>query len=165
MLTNALGTVAGVTGHIVLLLMFLMGVTSLLKRKINKVCGFRFDGYWIFITVHKLWMPSYVLLWIHSPNFWPYSFVAIGFMLLEKFIQNRRAKLDVKVIGANIIKDVLLVKMKLATGGKHSKHFRYKAGQYLFLNCPSVSENEWHPFTITSAPEEGKLNLFEFYWF
>lgn len=28
----------------------------------------------------------------------------------------------------------------------------YKAGQWLFLNCPSVSAHQWHPFTITSCP-------------
>ena len=33
---------------------------------------------------------------------------------------------------------------------KPSMH--YKAGQWLFLNVPSVSQHEWHPFTITSCP-------------
>lgn len=30
--------------------------------------------------------------------------------------------------------------------------FRYKAGQWLFINVPSVSKHQWHPFTITSCP-------------
>jgi NADPH oxidase len=30
--------------------------------------------------------------------------------------------------------------------------FKYKAGQWLFLNVPSVSKQQWHPFTITSCP-------------
>lgn len=29
----------------------------------------------------------------------------------------------------------------------------YKEGQYLYLNAPHVSEGEWHPFTISSAPQ------------
>lgn len=29
---------------------------------------------------------------------------------------------------------------------------KYKAGQWLFLNVPSVSKMQWHPFTITSCP-------------
>src|SRR3954466_6987115 len=29
---------------------------------------------------------------------------------------------------------------------------KYKAGQWLFLNVPSVSKTQWHPFTITSCP-------------
>ena len=32
--------------------------------------------------------------------------------------------------------------------------FRYKPGQYLYLSCPSLGTTEWHPFTITSAPEQ-----------
>ncbi|XP_040029411.2 NADPH oxidase 1 [Gasterosteus aculeatus] len=32
--------------------------------------------------------------------------------------------------------------------------FKMEVGQYVFLNCPQISQLEWHPFTMTSAPEE-----------
>ncbi|XP_010782869.1 NADPH oxidase 1 [Notothenia coriiceps] len=32
--------------------------------------------------------------------------------------------------------------------------FKMDVGQYIFLNCPAISPLEWHPFTMTSAPEE-----------
>uniref|UniRef100_A0A8C2D6L5 NADPH oxidase 1 n=1 Tax=Cyprinus carpio TaxID=7962 RepID=A0A8C2D6L5_CYPCA len=32
--------------------------------------------------------------------------------------------------------------------------FKMQVGQYVFLNCPAISQLEWHPFTMTSAPEE-----------
>ncbi|XP_073710466.1 NADPH oxidase 1 [Misgurnus anguillicaudatus] len=32
--------------------------------------------------------------------------------------------------------------------------FKMEVGQYVFLNCPDISQLEWHPFTMTSAPEE-----------
>ncbi|TNY19536.1 ferric reductase NAD binding domain-containing protein [Rhodotorula diobovata] len=34
-----------------------------------------------------------------------------------------------------------------------------RAGQYIMLNCPAVSLWQWHPFTLTSAPEEDHLSI------
>src|ERR1700743_3025029 len=37
--------------------------------------------------------------------------------------------------------------------------FRYKPGQWLFLNCPTVSRHQWHPFTITSCPYDPYVSV------
>lgn len=37
--------------------------------------------------------------------------------------------------------------------------FKYKAGQWLFLNMPSVSKHQWHPFTITSCPFDPYISV------
>ncbi|KAJ0559213.1 Respiratory burst oxidase protein A [Helianthus annuus] len=37
--------------------------------------------------------------------------------------------------------------------------FRYKSGQYMFVQCPVVSPFEWHPFSITSAPNDDYLAI------
>jgi len=37
--------------------------------------------------------------------------------------------------------------------------FNFKPGQYLFLNCPYIALQEWHPLTISSAPEEEYVSL------
>lgn len=34
-----------------------------------------------------------------------------------------------------------------------------RAGQYIFLSCPEVSYWQWHPFTLTSAPEEDYISI------
>jgi len=37
--------------------------------------------------------------------------------------------------------------------------FSFKAGQYAFINIPSITPLEWHPFTISSAPGETALTF------
>jgi predicted ferric reductase len=37
--------------------------------------------------------------------------------------------------------------------------FVCKSGQYIFINCPDVSLFQWHPFTMTNAPEEGFVSV------
>ncbi|XP_070692708.1 NADPH oxidase 1 [Pempheris klunzingeri] len=37
--------------------------------------------------------------------------------------------------------------------------FTMEVGQYVFLNCPAISQLEWHPFTMTSAPEEDFFSI------
>lgn len=36
---------------------------------------------------------------------------------------------------------------------------RYKPGQWLYLNVPSVSRTQWHPFTITSCPFDDYISV------
>jgi len=37
--------------------------------------------------------------------------------------------------------------------------FKYTAGQWLFVQVPDVSKWQWHPFTITSAPEDPYVSV------
>jgi len=37
--------------------------------------------------------------------------------------------------------------------------FKFKAGQYLFLNCPYIADHEWHPFTISSGTSEDFVSV------
>lgn len=34
--------------------------------------------------------------------------------------------------------------------------FEFQAGDYVYVNLPQVAQFEWHPFTISSAPEEAE---------
>ena len=37
---------------------------------------------------------------------------------------------------------------------KRPPNFNFKPGDYLYVNIPSIANFEWHPFTISSAPEQ-----------
>ncbi|XP_006008590.1 NADPH oxidase 3 [Latimeria chalumnae] len=39
------------------------------------------------------------------------------------------------------------------------RNFKMEPGQYVFLQCPTISPLEWHPFTLTSAPEEDHFSV------
>lgn len=37
--------------------------------------------------------------------------------------------------------------------------FKYVAGQWLYLSVPEVSSFQWHPFTISSAPDDPFISV------
>ncbi|KAH7095043.1 NADPH oxidase B [Paraphoma chrysanthemicola] len=39
------------------------------------------------------------------------------------------------------------------------EHTKTRAGQYIFMCCPEVSIWQYHPFTLTSAPEEDYISI------
>lgn len=41
---------------------------------------------------------------------------------------------------------------------KRPNNFHFHPGDYVFINIPEIAKYEWHPFTISSAPEqEGEI--------
>lgn len=37
---------------------------------------------------------------------------------------------------------------------KRPQFFHFKPGDYVYINIPLIAKYEWHPFTISSAPEQ-----------
>lgn len=37
---------------------------------------------------------------------------------------------------------------------KRPFHFCFRPGDYVFINIPAIAKYEWHPFTLSSAPEQ-----------
>jgi predicted ferric reductase len=150
---QAFGTWSGFSGLLILICMVFMFVTAL-ERVRRRKWGwgkYSFGGYSLFVRVHKLWVVVLVLLWTHSQTFWHYSLAPTALLILDKLIGRLRGKVPVRLLEASSpTRDVITLKLQLMTNRK----FRYKAGQYLFLHCPAISKTEWHPFTISSSPEE-----------
>lgn len=85
--------------------------------------------------------------------FWKYWLVGGTIFLWERVLREIRSRHKTyisKVIQhpSNVC-EVQIKKEKTTT----------RAGQYIFLNCPEVSYWQWHPFTLTSAPEEDYISV------
>ncbi|KAI7741981.1 hypothetical protein M8C21_008694 [Ambrosia artemisiifolia] len=130
--------VEGVTGIIMVVCMVIafMLATRWFRRSLVKLPKpfDRLTGYNAFWYSHHLFVIVYILLLIHG---W--------FLYLVK----EWYKKTVAIYPGN----VLTLQMS-----KPPK-FRYKSGQYMFVQCPVVSSFEWHPFSITSAPDDDYLAI------
>ena len=115
-------------------------------------------GYFqVFYFTHMLYIAYYVILFFHATHFWKWFIGPCILVVIERaynFYRLRSTK-----FGETFIKDVHL----LASRVTHlvitkPKNFKYEAGDYVFIKIPTIAKFEWHPFTISSAPEnEGKL--------
>lgn len=90
---------------------------------------------------------------LEPPTFWCWVIGPCLFYAVERTIRILRGSQDtILLLAVAHPSKVLELQMK-----KNS--FKYKSGQYLFLNCPYIAKYEWHPFTITSAPEEDYVSV------
>uniref|UniRef100_A0A8C8VPB9 NADPH oxidase 1 n=1 Tax=Pelusios castaneus TaxID=367368 RepID=A0A8C8VPB9_9SAUR len=79
---------------------------------------------------------------------WQWVLAPILLYVFERVLRFWRSQQRVVVVKA------VMHPSKVLELQMHKKGFSMEVGQYIFINCPSVSCLEWHPFTLTSAPEE-----------
>ncbi|GAU25447.1 hypothetical protein TSUD_71010 [Trifolium subterraneum] len=100
-----------------------------LPKPFSKLTGF--NAFWY---SHHLFVVVYALLIIHGTKL---------------YLSKEWYKKTVAVYPGN----VLAINMSKPQG------FSYKSGQYMLVNCAAVSPLEWHPFSITSAPNDDYLSV------
>ncbi|XP_022126952.2 NADPH oxidase 5 [Pieris rapae] len=106
----------------------------------------------IFYFTHLLYIPFWVLLLFHAPNFWKW-FIAPGTIyILERvlrltWMRSERGK-------SYIASGILLPSRVTHLVVKRPSLFHFHAGDYVFVNIPDIASYEWHPFTISSAPDQ-----------
>merc|ERR1711920_779945 len=115
----------------------------------KKVGGFR-----IFWAMHMNWLPVYMLLLVHGPNFWIWFLWPMVLVLCDRLLQKQRRQTNVRLYSVDLLKSYVM-KLTFVV----PKGFDYQAGQYLQLCCKQMGAGEWHPFTISSAPEEDYLTV------
>ncbi|KAJ7349283.1 NADPH oxidase [Mycena albidolilacea] len=136
------------------------------KRRRAKNGGF--EKFWY---THHLFIPFFVLWQFHGmfcmiqPDrppfcsfntigvFWRYWIVGGIIWIYERILREVRSRhvtyISKVVQHPSGVMEVQIKKEKTTT----------RAGQYIFINCPEISYFQWHPFTLTSAPEEDYISV------
>lgn len=130
----------------------LYSIYYLSRVQCTSLSFFFFFNMQLFYWTHFLHYPFWVLLILHGPHFW-YWFVGPGtlFIILEKLRRQRR-RMTGK--GRTFINYTLLLPSRVThLVCRKPPNFRFRPGDYVYLNIPAIASYEWHPFTISSAPE------------
>lgn len=151
----------GATGHVLWLVLLLITTTSFIK----KIRRWKFEVFWYF---HYFSFAFLLVLSFHGAfcfvkrdfppdcpgaKTWKWLIGPVSFFILELLIKTSRSR-RFTFISKVIIHQADVVEVQIK-----KPSFIFKPGQYLQLKCPEVSLLQWHPFTITSAPEEGFISL------
>ncbi|KAJ8082261.1 hypothetical protein PM082_008109 [Marasmius tenuissimus] len=162
-LTVNFATGPGATGWIMTVTLGIMAYFSLERKRRE-----RFEVFWY---THHLFLVFFINWQLHGmfcmikPDrppycssgsvgvFWKYWMlggVIWAFERILREIRSRHVTYISKVIQhpSNVL-ELQIKKEKTTT----------RAGQYVYLSCPEVSYFQWHPFTLTSAPEEDYLSV------
>ncbi|KAJ3183703.1 hypothetical protein HDU85_002132 [Gaertneriomyces sp. JEL0708] len=154
----------GLTGQVVTLAFFLM-VTSALEGVRRKY----FEQFWF---THHLFIVFFGGLLMHGSfcfikadagttddpcrggaTFWKW-WVLSGFAyLLERILREVRGRRK------TYISKVVQHPSKVVEIQVKKPSCKTRAGQYIFISCPEISNFEWHPFTLTSSPYEDFVSI------
>lgn len=85
--------------------------------------------------------------------FWRFWFVGGVIWVIERILREVRSR-HITYISKVIQHPSNVVELQIK-----KEKTTVRAGQYIFISCPEVSYFQWHPFTLTSSPEEDYLSV------
>ncbi|VAI14317.1 unnamed protein product [Triticum turgidum subsp. durum] len=163
--------VEGVTGVLMVVLMAVAYTLAHPRFRRSKLGAGnplkRLSGFNMFWYSHHLFVVVYVALVVHGvclyinrtwykQTTWMYLAVPVLLYAGERLLRALRS---------HGLTTVRIEKVAVYPGNVIAIHmskphgFRYRSGQYIYVNCGEVSPFEWHPFTITSAPGDDYLSM------
>ncbi|XP_071956145.1 NADPH oxidase 4-like [Antedon mediterranea] len=82
----------------------------------------------------------------HPSQTWCFVVFPLILYIIERFIRLCRGRQTAE-INSTIYHYPDVIEIQISKKG-----FQAKPGQYISLNCPTISALEWHPFTLTKCP-------------
>ncbi|CAI9632999.1 nadph oxidase b [Alternaria burnsii] len=156
-----LATGPGWSGYVMLIALNAIAITAAEKaRRAN------FERFWY---MHHLFIIFFVFWSIHGafcmiqPDFAPFCdgigvfweyWMYGGFAYLAERIAR-----EVRGRHKTYISKVIQHPSNVCEVQIKKEHTKTRAGQYIFLCCPEISIWQYHPFTLTSAPEEDYISV------
>jgi predicted ferric reductase/Ca2+-binding EF-hand superfamily protein len=106
----------------------------------------------LFYLSHLTYFVAIPVLFIHAKHFWMWGTVPWVWFLVERSLRSRRRRERTHLLGTRLY-NCGVTRLDFA----RPREFAYQPGDYVFLRLPEVAKHEWHPFTLTSAPEQREL--------
>ncbi|KAL6050262.1 Ferric oxidoreductase domain-containing protein [Balamuthia mandrillaris] len=134
------------TGFIAWMIYCFILITSfeLLRRSCFELffyCHFAFILFCVFVALHDAGTLGAMI-----PGLLMYA-VDVLFRLARYFTSRSTRTLSITTLPNNMVR----LEMK--------KKFNFNAGQWVLVNIPSISWHQWHPFSISSAPQQPTMTL------
>ncbi|XP_034479034.1 NADPH oxidase 5 isoform X2 [Drosophila innubila] len=136
---------ANPTGVALLIILLVMFVCSqpFVRRK---------GSFEVFYWTHLLYVPFWILTLFHGPNFWKWFLLPGLVYIVERVLRFvwMRGEHGKTYISSGLLLPSKVIHLVI----KRPYNFNFRPGDYVFVNIPAIANYEWHPFTISSAPEQ-----------
>ncbi|KAI9893845.1 MAG: hypothetical protein M1814_005398 [Vezdaea aestivalis] len=163
--------VGGITGHVMLFCMFMMYTTAHKAIRTQS-----FETFWY---THHLFIPFLLALYTHATGCfvrdsvkphspfagnpfwthcigyegWRWELFGGGIYFFERVYRELNSRRYTEI--TRVVRHTAgAIEIQFA-----KPSMRYKPGQWLFINVPEVSRGQWHPFTVTSCPQDPYVSI------
>lgn len=114
-----------------------------------------------FALGHTLYPLFYILIFLHGsgrliqePIFHYFFLGPVIIFTIDKIFTATRKTVEIPLLKVDLLpSDVTCMIFQ------KPQNFQYKSGQWVRISCPALNANEYHPFTLSSAPHESVLSV------
>ncbi|KAJ9049268.1 hypothetical protein DSO57_1026499 [Entomophthora muscae] len=145
----------GLTGVLMLVALLAISATSItsVRRKNFELFWYTHHLFALYFMMYSIHGGFCLIKRDHPPycagaSFWKYWTLSGILYLYERVMREWRGSQNTSITRV-VLHPSRVVEVQFKKDG-----FKMRAGQYIFLCCPDVSLHQWHPFTLTSAPED-----------